>query len=67
MLLIIQINNIKILCFDRFDVSEVVDVNKTIASKDSIIYDYFLDYLGGIFQIKGFSLNGITAMSLMMY
>ena len=47
--------------------SEVVDVNKTIASKDSIIYDYFPDYLGGIFQIKGLSLNGITAMSLMMY
>ena len=67
MLLIIQINNIKILCFDRIDVSEVADVNKTIPSKDSIIDDYFPDYLRGIFQIKGLSLNRITAMTLMIY
>ena len=37
-------NNIKILYYDRIDVSEVTDVNKTSASKDYDIccYWYFL-------------------------
>ena len=39
-------NNIKMLYFDRIDVSEVIDVNKTNASKECDIchYWYFLNY-----------------------
>ena len=39
-------NNIKMLHFDRIDVSEGIDVNKTCASKECDICHYwcFLDY-----------------------
>ena len=39
-------NNIKMLHFDRIDVSERIDVNKTCASKECDICHYwcFLDY-----------------------
>ena len=41
-----NINNIKMLNYDRIDVSEWVDVNKTSASKECDIchYWYFLNY-----------------------
>ena len=40
------INNIKMLCYDRIDISEGIDVNKTSASKecDACHYWYFLNY-----------------------
>ena len=40
------INNIKILYFDRIDVSEGIDVNKTSTSNecDILHYRYFLNY-----------------------
>ena len=40
-------NNIKMLYFDRTDVSEGIDVNKTSASKEYDIchYWYFLHYV----------------------
>ena len=37
---IIVINNIKMLHFDRIDVSEEIDVNKTSASKECDICHY---------------------------
>ena len=39
-------NNIKMLYFDKTDVSEGIDVNKTSASKDCDVchYWYFLNY-----------------------
>ena len=39
-------NNMKMLYFDRIDVSEEIDVNKTSASKEFDIchYWYFLNY-----------------------
>ena len=41
-----NINNIKILYFDRIDVSEGIDVNKTSTSNecDNLHYRYFLNY-----------------------
>ena len=38
-------NNIKMLYYDRIDVFEVIDINKTIASKECDIchHCYFLD------------------------
>ena len=41
-----NINNIKILYFDRIDVSEGIDVNKTSTSNecDILHYRYFLNY-----------------------
>ena len=32
------------LCYDRIEVSEVIDVNKTSASKECDICQYFLNY-----------------------
>ena len=51
----IHINNIKMLYYDRIDVSGSVDINKTIASKIDI------------FQIQGLSFKQLPAMGAMMY
>ena len=48
-------NNIKMLCFDRIDVSEGIDVNKTSKSKKCDICHYWY------FLIKGLSFNHIYA------
>ena len=34
-------NNVKMLCYDRTDVSEGIDVNKTSESKERDIYHYW--------------------------
>ena len=54
-------NKIKMLYFDRIDVSERIDVNKTSLSKERDIchYSYFLS--------KGLSFNHMDAIGVMIY
>ena len=51
----------KIIYFDRVDVSESIDVNKTSTSKECTSCHYW--YL----QIKGLSFNWMSAMGVMRY
>ena len=50
-------NNIKMLYFDRIEVSEEIDVNKT-----SVIFVTI-----GIFETKGLSFNYMYAIDVMIY
>ena len=48
-------NNIKVLCNDRTDVSELIDINKTSASKDWYLLVFLLSF------------NRMSAMDPMTY
>ena len=49
------------LCYDRIDVSEGIDVNKTSASKEHVChYWYFLNY-------SFLSFNQMSAIDVMIY
>ena len=54
-------NNVKMLYFDRINVSEGTDVNKTSKSKE---YDFFSI---GIFKTKGSGFNHMYATGVMIY
>ena len=56
-----HVNNVKLVCYFRIDVSENIDVNKTSSSKERIFshYWYFLD--------KGFKFPLLSVNGVMMY
>ena len=54
-------NNIKLLYFDRIDVSKGSDINKTRASKECDICHYWY------FFKKGLSFNHTHAINTMIY
>ena len=49
-------NNVKMLYFDRIDVSEGIDVNKTSASKEYDICDYWY-FLSKCFKFQSYVCN----------
>ena len=49
-------NNVKMLYFDRIDVSEGIDVNKTSASKEYDICDYWY-FLNKCFKFQSYVCN----------
>ena len=55
------LHKLKVLHYERIDVSKGIDVNKTSESKecDICFYWYFLD--------KGFNFNWMPAMVVVMY
>ena len=50
------------LYYDRIDVSEGININKTSASKEFDICHYWY-----FFWIKGICFNGMSAMDVMTY
>ena len=47
------------LYYNRIDFSKYIDIDKTSASKECIIYHYF-------FKTNGLSLNNLSVMVIMM-
>ena len=63
----ITINNTKYvfvenIYFEKIDISEGIDLNKTSKSKEGDIYHYWYFFL-----IKGWGFNQMPAMNVMMY
>lgn len=56
-----RINNIRVLYYDRINVSKGIDVNKAIAFKEYIIFHYWY------FQIKDMSFSHLFVMVVMIY
>ena len=56
-----NMNNIKMLYYDRIDVSEGIDANKTSASKQCDIYYYCISW------IIVLTLNQVSAIGVMIY
>ena len=53
-------NNIKMLCYDRIDVSEGIDINKIRVSKERDICHYW-------YFLKVLSFNQMSAIDSMIY
>ena len=47
-------NNVKMLCYDRIDVSEEIDVNQTSQSKECDISHYFFIFFIFLIEVLSF-------------
>ena len=53
------------LYYDRIDVSEAIDINKTNVSKECIIFHYWFFFLDGGFKSQQDVCNGCHDVSMM--